>query len=437
MIRRYETDEMRKIWSLENQYRTWMKVEIEASRVWCDLGAIPEDAMDDIQARSDFDVDSIARIEAEVHHDVIAFVTDMASHVGPSGRYIHMGLTSSDVLDTASALRLMAALDVILAQVDSLLDVLWKTADHHRRTPCVGRSHGIHAEPTTFGLKVLNWYSQISRDRERLAAAQEAIGYGKFSGAVGTFAHSSPDFEEKVCAALGLKADPVSTQVVQRDRHGQVSYALASLGCGMERIAMEIRHLQRTEVLEVLEPFGSKQKGSSAMPHKKNPILCERITGMARLLRSYHLAALENVALWHERDISHSSVERIAWPDSFHLAHYMARLLERVVQGMTVDVDQMRRNLDLTKGLVFSQRVLLGLVERGLSREDAYAVVQSNAMRCWDGEGTFRDLLGVDDRVVASLSGDDLDALFAEDHYFRHVDAVFDRFTRSGREEVL
>ncbi|MCF4150372.1 adenylosuccinate lyase [Dethiosulfovibrio sp. F2B] len=429
MIGRYETEDMRGIWSLENQYRSWMEVELAVCKAWCDLGVIPKDALEEIETKSDFDVDRIAAIEAEVHHDVIAFVTDMASQVGPSGRYIHLGLTSSDVLDTASALRLRQALDVVVKQLDSLCDAVWKLADGHRHTPCVGRSHGIHAEPTTFGLKVLNWYSELMRDRERLISARENIGYGKLSGAVGTFAHSSPEFEEKVCASLYLKADPVSTQVVQRDRHAQVSYALSSLGCAMERISTEIRHLQRTEVLEVLEPFGSKQKGSSAMPHKKNPILCERITGMSRLLRSYHLAALENVALWHERDISHSSVERIAWPDSFHLVHYMEKLLQRVVLGLTVKADNMRRNLDLTKGLVFSQRVLLQLVERfGLSREAAYSVVQSNAMRCWDGEGAFIDLLWKDERINGALEREELEELFSEDYYFRHVDSVFDRF---------
>ena len=429
MINRYETEEMRAIWSLENQYRTWMKVEIAVCEAWKDLGVIPEEAFEDIKTKGDFDVDNIDKIEAEVHHDMIAFVTDMAAHVGESGRYIHLGLTSSDVLDTANALRLSQSVKVLLGQLDSLSSAVRDLAIKHKHTPCVGRSHGIHGEPTTFGLKVLNWYSQLLRDRQRLEEADEAISYGKLSGAVGTLAHTSPEFEEKVCASLGLKVDPVSTQVIQRDRHAQVSYALASLGCALERISTEVRHLQRTEVLEVLEPFGSKQKGSSAMPHKKNPILCERISGMARLMRSYHMAALENVSLWHERDISHSSVERIAWPDSFHLIHYMCRLMERVVRGLTVDEGRMERNLDLTKGLVFSQRVLLELVERfGMSREDGYAVVQSNAMRCWDGEGNFVDLLWNDPKVKAILSREDLEGLFSKEYYFRHVDAIFRRF---------
>lgn len=429
MINRYETEEMRAIWSLENQYRTWMKVEIAVCEAWRDLGVIPEEAFEDIKTKGDFDVDNIDKIEAEVHHDMIAFVTDMASHVGESGRYIHLGLTSSDVLDTANALRLSQSVKVLMGQLDSLSAAVRDLAVKHKHTPCVGRSHGIHGEPTTFGLKVLNWYSQLLRDRQRLEEADEAISYGKLSGAVGTLAHTSPEFEEKVCASLGLKVDPVSTQVIQRDRHAQVAYALASLGCALERISTEVRHLQRTEVLEVLEPFGSKQKGSSAMPHKKNPILCERISGMARLMRSYHMAALENVSLWHERDISHSSVERIAWPDSFHLIHYMCRLMERVVRGLTVDEGRMERNLDLTKGLVFSQRVLLELVERfGMSREDGYAVVQSNAMRCWDGEGNFIDLLWNDPKVKAILSREDLEGLFSKEYYFRHVDAIFRRF---------
>nr|WP_321503742.1 adenylosuccinate lyase [uncultured Dethiosulfovibrio sp.] len=429
MINRYETEEMRSIWSLENQYRTWMKVEIAVCEAWRDLGVIPEDAYEEIRSKSDFDVENIERIESEVHHDVIAFVTDMASHVGESGRYIHLGLTSSDVLDTANALRLREGIKVLLDQLQSLCSGVRDLAIKHRNTPCVGRSHGIHAEPTTFGLKVLNWYSQLLRDVKRLEEAEESISYGKLSGAVGTLAHTSPEFEEKVCSSLGLKVDPVSTQVIQRDRHAQVSYALASLGCALERISTEVRHLQRTEVLEVLEPFGSKQKGSSAMPHKKNPILCERISGMARLVRSYHMAALENIPLWHERDISHSSVERIAWPDSFHLIHYMSRLMEKVVRGMTVNETRMEKNLDLTGGLVFSQRVLLELVERfGMSREDAYSVVQSNAMRCWDGEGAFIDLLWDDPKVNSILTKEDLGALFSKDHYFRHVDAIFGRF---------
>ncbi|SMG10721.1 adenylosuccinate lyase [Dethiosulfovibrio salsuginis] len=429
MINRYETEEMRAIWSLENQYRTWMTVEIAVCEAWRDLGVIPEDAYEEIRSKSDFDVDNIERIESEVHHDVIAFVTDMASHVGESGRYIHLGLTSSDVLDTANALRLKEGIKVLLGQLQSLCAGVRDLAVKHRDTPCVGRSHGIHAEPTTFGLKVLNWYSQLLRDVKRLEEAEESISYGKLSGAVGTLAHTSPEFEEKVCSSLGLKVDPVSTQVIQRDRHAQVSYALASLGCALERIATEVRHLQRTEVLEVLEPFGSKQKGSSAMPHKKNPILCERISGMARLVRSYHMAALENIPLWHERDISHSSVERIAWPDSFHLIHYMCRLMEKVVRGMTVNEARMEKNLDLTGGLVFSQRVLLELVERfGMSREDAYSVVQSNAMRCWDGEGAFIDLLWDDPKVKSILTKEDLEALFSKEHYFRHVDAIFGRF---------
>lgn len=431
MIGRYETEEMKDIWSLENQYKKWMEVEIAVCRAWRDLGVIPDGAYRDIEAKSSFDADNISEIEAEVHHDVIAFVTDMASHVGPSGRYIHLGLTSSDVIDTASALRLGEALDVVTEALDGLSSDLMKIADKHRYTPCVGRSHGVHAEPTTFGLKVLNWYSQFLRDKDRLRSARDNISFGKFSGAVGTFAHTSPEFEEKVCSSLGLRADPVSTQIIQRDRHAQVSYALASLGCTMERVATEIRHLQRTEVLEVLEPFGSRQKGSSAMPHKKNPILCERISGMARLLRSYHMAALENVALWHERDISHSSVERISWPDSFHLAHYMLRLLRKVANGMTVDTDRMQNNLNMTGGLVFSQRVLLELVERfGFSREDAYQVVQSNAMRCWNGEGKFIDLLWGDEKVNRSLKREELEGLFLQDYYFRHVDAIFRRFER-------
>lgn len=430
MIPRYETSEMSKIWSLENQYRSWMKVEIAVCKAWSNLGVIPVEAYRKIEKKSDFNVEQIGLIEAEVHHDVIAFVTDMANHVGPDGRYIHLGLTSSDVVDTAGALRLKESMAIIIEQLDSLTKVVWDMANKHKYTPCVGRSHGVHAEPTTFGLKMLNWYSELLRDRKRLDEALDEISYGKLSGAVGTYSHSSPEFEEKVCEALDLKPEPVSTQIVPRDKHAQVSYALSSLGCTMERISVEIRHLQRTEVREVLEPFGKKQKGSSAMPHKKNPILCERISGMARLLRGYLITSLENVALWHERDISHSSVERIIWPDSFHLTHYMLKTLERVVSGMVVDDVRMEYNLNLTRGLVFSQRVLLQLVEKfDLAREEAYSVVQENAMKCWDGDEEFIELLWKDDRINSKISRESLEGLFSKDYYYRHVDTIFSRFS--------
>ena len=315
MIPRYETKEMKEIWSLENQYRSWEVVELAVCHAWAKDGVIPPEAMKKIDERSGFDADEILKIEAEVQHDMIAFDTDMANHVGPEGRYIHLGLTSSDVEDTASALRLRQSLDVVIRELDVFMKDVLEQAKKYKHTPSVGRSHGVHAEPITFGLKILNWYSELLRDHKRLENAREEISCGKISGAVGTYAHCPPHIEASVCAELGLKPDLVSTQIIQRDRHAVVMFALASLGGAMERIATEIRHLQRTEVREALEPFGKKQKGSSAMPHKRNPIQCEKICGMARMLRSFTVVAQENVALWHERDISHSSTERLIWPE--------------------------------------------------------------------------------------------------------------------------
>ena len=385
--------------------------------------------MKKIDERSGFDVDEIAKIEAEVKHDMIAFDTSMANHVGPEGRYIHLGLTSSDVEDTASALRLRQSLDVILEELDIFMNDVKAQAKRYKYVPCVGRSHGVHAEPITFGLKILNWYSELLRDRRRLLFAREEISYGKISGAVGTYAHCPPHIEAAVCAELGLKPDPVSTQIIQRDRHSVVMFVLSSLGAAMDRIATEIRHLQRTEVREALEPFSKKQKGSSAMPHKRNPIQCEKICGMARMLRSYTVIAQENVALWHERDISHSCTERVIWPDAFTLCHYMLRTLGRVVRGLDVSEEQMRKNLDMTEGLVYSQRVLLQLVEKfNMRREDAYLAVQRNAMKTWNGEGHFLDLLSEDELIKGKIDKDDLAQLFTNDYYLRFVDSIFARF---------
>lgn len=429
MIPRYETKEMKEIWSLENQYRSWEIVELAVCHAWAKDGVIPADAMKKIDERSGFDPDEILKIEAEVQHDMIAFDTDMANHVGPEGRYIHLGLTSSDVEDTATALRIRQSLDIIIAELDKLLADVKTQAIRYKYTPAVGRSHGVHAEPITFGLKILNWYSELLRDRRRLEWAKEEISYGKISGAVGTYAHCPPHIEASVCEELGLKVDPVSTQIIQRDRHAVVMFALASLGAAIERIATEIRHLQRTEVREALEPFGKKQKGSSAMPHKRNPIQCEKLCGMARMLRSFSLVAQENVALWHERDISHSCTERIIWPDGFHLAHYMLRTLGRVVRGLDVSPERLQENLDLTGGLVYSQRVLLELVEKfNMRREDAYTAVQRNAMKTWNGEGKFLDLLAEDPLIKGKIDREELAQLFTNDYYFRFVDEIFARF---------
>ena len=429
MIPRYETEKMKDIWSLENQYRSWEIVELAVCHAWAREGVIPAEAMKKIDERSGFDVDEIAKIEAEVKHDMIDFDTSMANHVGPEGRYIHLGLTSSDVEDTASALRLRQSLDVILEELDIFMNDVKAQAKRYKYVPCVGRSHGVHAEPITFGLKILNWYSELLRDRRRLLFAREEISYGKISGAVGTYAHCPPHIEAAVCAELGLKPDPVSTQIIQRDRHSVVMFVLSSLGAAMDRIATEIRHLQRTEVREALEPFSKKQKGSSAMPHKRNPIQCEKICGMARMLRSYTVIAQENVALWHERDISHSCTERVIWPDAFTLCHYMLRTLGRVVRGLDVSEEQMRKNLDMTEGLVYSQRVLLQLVEKfNMRREDAYLAVQRNAMKTWNGEGHFLDLLSEDELIKGKIDKDDLAQLFTNDYYLRFVDSIFARF---------
>lgn len=429
MIPRYETEKMKDIWSLENQYRSWEIVELAVCHAWAREGVIPAEAMKKIDERSGFDVDEIAKIEAEVKHDMIAFDTSMSNHVGPEGRYIHLGLTSSDVEDTASALRLRQSLDVILEELDIFMNDVKAQAKRYKYVPCVGRSHGVHAEPITFGLKILNWYSELLRDRRRLLFAREEISYGKISGAVGTYAHCPPHIEAAVCAELGLKPDPVSTQIIQRDRHSVVMFVLSSLGAAMDRIATEIRHLQRTEVREALEPFSKKQKGSSAMPHKRNPIQCEKICGMARMLRSYTVIAQENVALWHERDISHSCTERVIWPDAFTLCHYMLRTLGRVVRGLDVSEEQMRKNLDMTEGLVYSQRVLLQLVEKfNMRREDAYLAVQRNAMKTWNGEGHFLDLLSEDELIKGKIDKDDLAQLFTNDYYLRFVDSIFARF---------
>jgi adenylosuccinate lyase len=369
-------------------------------------------------------------------HDVIAFVSSVAERIGPSGRYVHLGLTSSDVIDTAASLLLSEAIEVIIRAAEGLRGAIAKKAWKYRHTPTVGRSHGIHAEPTTFGLKLLGFVSEIERDIARLRQSQDEIRVCKLSGAVGTYANCPPHIEAEVAGRLGLKPDPVSSQIVQRDRHARVIGALALYGSGLERLAVEIRHLQRTEVMEALEPFGKGQKGSSAMPHKKNPILSERVSGMARLLRGYASATLEDIALWHERDISHSSVERVIWPDAFHLAHYMTNITKKVIDGLVVDEARMRKNLELTRGLLFSGRVLLALVESGFSREDAYAVVQECAMRCWEGVTSgdagphLRDILASHPQL-ADFGGDGgarLNGLFDINFYFRYVDDIFSRF---------
>ncbi|MFA0888979.1 MAG: adenylosuccinate lyase [Synergistales bacterium] len=433
MIERYETEEMKRIWSEENRFRKWLEVELAVCEAWTEEGRIPREAMEQIRNKAAFDIRRISEIEATTHHDVIAFVSAVAEKIGPEGRYVHLGLTSSDVVDTAGSLLILEALEVLTRALRDFSGLVLEKARQYRHLPCVGRTHGIHGEPTTFGLKVLNWHYELQRDMERLDLARRHIAAGKISGAVGTYAHCPPHIEAKVCSSLGLQRADVSNQILQRDRHAEVLTAVAILGSTLERIATEIRHLQRTEVLEAAEPFLKGQKGSSAMPHKRNPILCERVCGMARLLRGYSIAAMENIALWHERDISHSSVERVAWPDAFHLAHYCVKTMSRIIGNLQVDAEKMVKNLELTKGLLFSQRVLLHLIdETQASREEAYSIVQENAMRCWVGEGHLKDLLAADERVVRFIDEASLEKLFDYGYYTRFVDEIFSRFENSG-----
>jgi adenylosuccinate lyase len=391
---------------------------------------IPEEDFRQIEEKASFDVGRIKEIERVVQHDMIAFVSNVAENVGGAGRYIHLGLTSSDVLDTASALRLKKATSTLLDSLETLrrsvLDRAWTFKD----ALCVGRTHGVHAEPMTFGLKLLNWYDQLGRDAKRLEMAREEISWGKISGAVGTYAHCPPEIEARACAVLGLRPAAVSNQILQRDAHAHLLAVLAIMGTAVERIALEVRHLQRTEVLEVLEPFGKGQKGSSAMPHKRNPITCERLCGMARLLRGYAQVAMENVALWHERDISHSSTERVIWPDAFHIAHYMLKTVQRIVVGMEVDVKRMEENLNLTKGLIFSQSALLTLVDAGMARDEAYAVVQEDAMRAFKDGIPFIDVLKADERIITRVKESDLERALDPKRYLKHIDDIFGRFPR-------
>ena len=426
MIARYTRPEMARLWSDEARFERWLRVEVAATRAQEEEGLVPRGTAQAIAARARFDVSRIDELEATLHHDVIAFLTDVGASLGEEKRFLHLGMTSSDLVDTALALALGEAGRVLLGGVDRLEAALVALAQRHRTTVMVGRTHGVHAEPLTFGLKALSWATAIRRSRQGLEAALAECAVGKLSGAVGQAAHLPLAVEQRCLAALGLAPEPVATQVVARDRHARMVSALAHLAANQERIATEIRHLQRTEVRELEEPFGKGQKGSSAMPHKRNPVVCERIAGLARLFRGYEVAALENVALWHERDITHSSVERVILPDAFTLADYMTERLAWVLEGLGVDAARMRANLDLTGGLVYSQRVLLALTAAGLNREEAYALVQDAAMAAWRGEGRFADLLGANPKVTTAL-GDGLAACFDADFYLAQVDALFER----------
>ena len=412
MIPRYSRPEMARIWSDENRFATWLKVEIAATEALAGVGVVPPEALSAIKSRARFDVARIDAIEKDVQHDVIAFVSDVAESVGPEGRWLHYGLTSSDVVDTALALLMREACDLVMRDVSALMDAVRERAFQHKDTPMIGRTHGVHAEPMTFGLKMALWHAELQRDLVRVERARQTISVGKLSGAVGTFSHLPPELEEAVCEKLGLTPAPASSQVLQRDRHAEVMTTLAIVAASLEKFATEVRALQRTEVREVEEPFGEKQKGSSAMPHKRNPVGAEQVTGLARLVRSNSLAALENVALWHERDISHSSVERVIIPDSFLALDHMLRRFTDIVKGMTVNVDRMRRNLDSTKGLVFSGQLLLELTARGMRREDAYRVVQAHAMEAWRADGDFRQRVAEDPEVKKVLSAAELAEVF-------------------------
>ncbi len=427
MIPRYTNPEMGGLWTEQRRYEAWLKVELAAADAMAAAGIIPGDAARELRAKARFDIARIEDIEQTTHHDVIAFTTAVAEHVGEAARYLHFGLTSSDVVDTALALQMVESCDLTLKNLEGLAEAIRVRADEHRKTPMIGRTHGVHAEPMTFGLKLALWYAEIQRDITRVRRAREAVRVGKISGAVGTFAHLPPAIEADVCRRLGLEAAPVSSQVIQRDRHAELLTALAITGASLEKFALEIRGLQKTEIGEVEEPFAKGQKGSSAMPHKRNPIGCEQICGLARLLRGNALAAIENVALWHERDISHSSVERVILPDTFIALDHMLRRFTRIVKGMVVYPERMLENLERSRGVVFSGQVLLELAQRGISREQAYEWVQRNAMRSFDAKADFKTLLLSDTHVMAVLKPADVERAFDLETQLRHVDAIFER----------
>jgi adenylosuccinate lyase len=418
---------MSSIWEPENKFKIWLKVEILACEALAKKGEIPKSALKDIQTKSQFNVDRIDEIEREVKHDVIAFLTCVAEHVGESARYMHMGMTSSDVLDTALAVQMKQSATLILKELSAFKVVLERQAKKYKLTPTIGRSHGIHAEPLTFGLKIANWYEEVKRNVNRLKRARQTIAYGQISGAVGTFACIDPDVEEYVCAKLGLKPAPVSSQVIQRDRHAEFFSALAIIAGTIDKIATEIRHLQRTEVLEAEEFFSKGQKGSSAMPHKRNPIISEQMSGLARVVRANAFAAMENIPLWHERDISHSSVERIIGPDSTILIHYMLRKMTKMMDGLVVYPDNMMRNLEKTGGLIYSQSVLLALVRQGITREEAYKLVQKNAMQSWEKGKDFLMLLKKDKEISKLLSVTEIDKAFKLTTQYKNIDRIFKR----------
>ena len=427
MISRYSRPEMQRIWEAENKFSIWLDIEILACEAYEKLGQIPATALANIKKGASFSVDRIDEIEREVHHDVIAFLTAVGENIGQDSRFMHLGMTSSDVLDTALAVQLKQAADLILEDIDMLLQAVRERALEHKDTLMIGRTHGIHAEPITFGLKMALWYEELKRSRDRVERARTTVAVGKLSGAVGTYATLPLEVEAYVCERLGLKPAPVATQIVQRDRHAEFFSSLALLGSSLEKFAVEIRHLQRTEVREAQEFFAKGQKGSSAMPHKKNPILSENLSGLARLLRSYALAAMENIPLWHERDISHSSVERVIGPDSTILADFMLHRMTSLISRLLVYPERMTENMLSTRGLLFSQQLLLRLVRKGLSREAAYRLVQDHAMKVWEGRESLKERVLADPTIMGNLTPEDVEDVFCHEHFVRHRDEIFKR----------
>jgi len=427
MIERYTPKDFAEIWSEESMFRSWLRVELEVCRVLAEKGWIPAESMANIELKANFSVPRINEIETATHHDLIAFTTSVAEYVGPDSRYIHWGLTSTDVIDTARALQLREANQRILQAIDELMELLAGKAHEHRKTLMMGRTHGVHAEVTTFGLKLAVWYDEMRRNRERMHRAAEVVEVGKLSGAVGTFAHLDPDIEERVCERLGIHAARISTQTLQRDRHAEYISTLAVIGASLDKFATEIRHLQRTEVREVEEPFAEGQKGSSAMPHKRNPVKCEQISGLSRLLRGYTVPALEDVALWHERDISHSSVERVILPDATSLLAYMLRALIRIIKGLHIYPERMLKNIELTRGLAYSGQLLLDLTRKGVSREDAYVWVQRCSMQVWKEDKDFLEVLLQDPDITRVLGADEIRSVVNPEAQLRNVDRIFER----------
>jgi len=427
LIERYSRAEMANIWSDESKYQYWLRVELAVCEAWAEEGRIPAAALRVIKKRAAFEVGRVEELEKTVKHDVVAFLTAVGEKVGEESRYIHLGMTSSDVLDTALALQLRDASEILISDIEKVLDILRKLAEDYKLTPIIGRTHGVHAEPTTIGLVFALWFDEMSRNLGRMERAKKTISVGKISGVVGTFANLPPSVEEYACRKLGLKPARISTQVIQRDIHAEYFLTLSLIASVIEKIAVQIRHFQRTEVLELEEPFTEGQKGSSAMPHKRNPILSENLSGLARLVRSYAVAALENIPLWHERDISHSSVERVIAPDGTILLDFMLARLHVILEGLNIYPENMERNMWITNGLIFSQKVLLKLVEKGMSREKAYQCVQRNAMNCWREKVNFQDLLLLDPDVTDNLSDKDLEECFRPEQDLKNVDYVFSR----------